>query len=291
MRLKYKIEYSFFLLLSEIFHFVGLNKTRQSTKYLSYVLYYLIPIRKKIIHDNLKVACPLKTESELKKLSISTYRNILLTFFELMSLPYISNLEIESSIEIFNLDELKEIANQNKGLIIFTGHLGGWEMCIASLTLKLKKQFYVLAKQQSNPLTSEWIMEARKSFGNQIILLGVSVRHLYQKIKEGGVIGIGGDQRGDSDGPRFLFFGKMTAMHSGTATIALKTGCPIVNVAFIRQPDYSYKVYWEKLDFDNLLKDNESKIYDLTQRYVSFLEMHIANNPDQYFWMHKIWKY
>jgi KDO2-lipid IV(A) lauroyltransferase len=291
MRLKYKIEYLFFSLLTKLFHGLGLNKTRQSTKYLSYMLYYLIPIRKRIIHDNLKVACPLKTEAELKKLSISTYRNILLTFFELMSLPFISNSEIESSVEILNLDELKKIVNQNKGLIIFTGHLGGWEMCIASLTLKLQKQFYVLAKQQSNPLTSEWIMEARKSFGNQIILLGVSVRHLYQKIKEGGVIGIGGDQRGDSDGPRFRFFGKMTAMHSGTATIALKTNCPIVNVAFIRQPDYSYKVYWEKLDFDNYLPDNESKIYDLTQRYVSFLEMHIANKPDQYFWMHKIWKY
>jgi KDO2-lipid IV(A) lauroyltransferase len=291
MRLKYKTEYLLFTLFAKLFHLIGLSKTRQTTKYLACFLYYVIPIRKRIIHENLKIAFPLKTEAELKKLSISTYRNILLTFFELMSLPFISKSEMESSIEVNNLEELKEIANRNKGLIILTGHLGGWEMGIASLSLKLNKQFYVLAKQQSNPLTSDWIMEARKSFGNKIILLGVSVRHLYQKIKEGAVVGIGGDQRGDSNGPRFNFFGKSTALHTGTATIALKTNCPVVNVTFIRQHNYSYKVYWEKLSFDNLPADNEGKIFELTQRYISFLEKYIANNPDQYFWMHKIWKY
>jgi len=61
--------------------------------------------------------------------------------------------------------------------------------------------------------------------------------------------------------------------------------------AFERQKDFSYKMHLEELNFENLPDEHEEKLRELTQRYISFLEKHIRKNPEQYFWMHKIWKY
>jgi KDO2-lipid IV(A) lauroyltransferase len=134
-------------------------------------------------------------------------------------------------------------------------------------------------------------MNARRKFGNKIILSGISVRKIYETIKNGEMIGVAGDQRGHYEGQRFIFFGNPTALYTGTASIALKMNCPVIMAAFERQKDFSYKMYLEELNFDNLPDDHEGKLRELTQRYISFLEKHIRKNPEQYFWMHKIWKY
>lgn len=291
MLTKHKIEYLFFTAFVKLFRTIGLKRTRHSARYLAYILYYIVRLRKRVVIENLKTALPQKSEAEIKKFALQTYRNILITFFELMYLPNLKKEEVDSTIVIDNLDDVRAKTVNNSAVIFVTGHFGGWELCMSSLSLKIGKQLQLLAQAQSNPLISDWVMNARKTFGNEIILSGISVRRLYESIKNGGAVGIAGDQRGPFEGKRFTFFGRPTALHTGTAQIALKTKCPVIMVACQRQRDYSYKMYMEELSFENLPDDSEGKIRELTQRYISFLEKHIRKNPEQYFWMHKIWKY
>jgi Kdo2-lipid IVA lauroyltransferase/acyltransferase len=291
MRLKHKVEYSAFIAFVKLFSALGLYRTRRSAYYLGYFLYYCIPIRKKVIISNLQNAFPNKTKDEIKKLTLKNYQNILITFFELMYIPSLKNEELLQSVTFENIDVFKEKTDKNVPVIMLTGHFGGWEFCMPALRLNLNKTFYILAQAQSNPLTSEFVMRAREVFGNKTILAGISVRQLYETLKNGGAVGVAGDQRGSFEGPRFTFFGRQTALHTGTAAIALKTKCAVVLTAFVRQSDFSYKVYFEDLSFENLPNDNDKKIYELTQRYITFLEKQVTLNPEQYFWMHKIWKY
>ncbi len=291
MRTKYKIEFFFFNSFAKIFKLIGLRRTRQSTRILSYFLYYAVPVRKKVVLSNLKSAFPGLNDNELNRLARKNYQNILITFFELMILPFCSEKEIESEISIDNVDLITEIIGQKDPAIILTGHFGGWEFCMSSITLKLGREFSLLAQPQSNPLVSDYVMKAREKFGNKIILSGISVRKIYETIKKGGLIGVAGDQRGHYEGPRFSFFGRPTALYTGTASIALKMDCPVIMAAFERQKDFSYKMHLEELDMNNLPEDQEAKLAELTQRYITFLEKHIKKNPEQYFWMHKIWKY
>lgn len=291
MRTKYKVEFFIFNSFARLFKVIGLRRTRISAKYLAYILYYLIPVRKKVVINNLKIALPHRTNSEIKKLALQNYQNILITFFELMYLPLVSGEVVDSSIVVENLQPIKTIMAADKAGIILTGHFGGWEFCMSSLSIKLAREFNLLAQPQSNPLVSNYVMRARSKFGNKIILSGISVRKIYEVIKRGGLIGVAGDQRGHYEGPRFNFFGMPTALYTGTASIAFKMNCPVVMAAFERQKDYSYKMHLEKLSFDELPDDYDEKIRELTQRYISFLEKHIKKNPEQYFWMHKIWKY
>lgn len=291
MRTKHKIEFFIFNSFADLFRVIGLSRTRRSTKYLAYLLYYLIPVRKNVVVSNLKTALPQKSDSEIRKLTLRTYQNILITFFELMYLPSIKEEEVQSSIVIDDIESIKRIVGTNKAAIILTGHFGGWEFCMSSLSLKFGREISLLAQPQSNPGVSDYVMRARAKFGNKIILSGISIRKIYETIKSGGIIGIAGDQRGHYEGPRFNFFCKSTALYTGAASIAIKTNCPVIMTAFERQKDYSYKMHMVELNCDNLPDENEEKIRVLTQRYITFLEKHIRKNPDQYFWMHKIWKY
>ena len=291
MHIKHRFEFFFFGCFVKYFQLVGLNKTRHSANILGYILYYLIPVRKKVVKNNLNIAFPHKSEVEIKRLTLKTYQNILITFFELMYLPFVSEKEISESIIVQDLDKIKEKLSGNKAAIFLTGHFGGWEFCLSSLSKKIERSFQLLAQPQSNSLISDYVMKARKRFGNEIILSGISVRKLYENLKNGGLVGIAGDQRGSYEGPRFLFFGHPTALYTGTASISLKTNCLVIMTAFERQKDYSYKMHFEELDFNNLPDDYDGKLRELTQRYISFLEKYIKKNPEQYFWLHKLWKY
>ena len=123
----------------------------------------------------------------------------------MMNLPSVTREEVESSIAVENMEAIKKSIETNKAAIILTGHFGGWEFCMSALSLKFDREVSLLAQPQSNPLVSDFVMSARRKFGNKIILSGISVRKIYETIKSGGMIGVAGDQRGHYEGSRFIF--------------------------------------------------------------------------------------
>jgi KDO2-lipid IV(A) lauroyltransferase len=99
------------------------------------------------------------------------------------------------------------------------------------------------------------------------------------------------DQRGPSDGIRINFMGRKASVFAGPALLALKTGAPIMFGVTIRQPDFSYKLVIEVISTSDLPEEEELKIAELSQRHASVLEKYIRQFPEQWFWMHKRWKY
>jgi Kdo2-lipid IVA lauroyltransferase/acyltransferase len=124
-----------------------------------------------------------------------------------------------------------------------------------------------------------------------MIWLGPSIRHLVQVLKTGGVVGVAGDQRGPENNPRINYFGRPTSFYTGTATIIAKTNCNVVVGAALRQKNKNYLVYWERLDLESLTEDIDERVNAINQMYADFLEKIIRQYPEQYFWMHNLWKY
>ena len=131
----------------------------------------------------------------------------------------------------------------------------------------------------------------RMKWNNKIISLGISIRNIYKELKNKNLVAMVADQRGPSEGLRVKFFGIDTAMYSGPAILAIKTGAPLIYGLTIRQPDFSYKVVLEEISLNNLPDDEEEKVREISQRLASFLEKYIKLYPEQWLWMHKIWKY
>jgi len=291
VKISHKIVFVLFQLFSGVFKLFGLRATRLAARFLGTFCYYFIPIRKKVVFENLEIAFPQKSRQELKIITRHTYQNILTTFFELIYFPYTTRNEMKLLLSEANMNKAEMLLKENKGLVFWTGHFGSWEVGAASAAIHLGKPFNVLAKKQSNAVMNELLVRAREVHGNKMIWLGASVRHLIEVLKNGGIVGVVGDQRGPADSPRVSFFGRPTPFYTGTATIISRTNCNAIFGVVVRQNDGNYKCEFEKLEVETLPIDPKEKVKEINQRYANFLEKNIGQYPDQYFWMHKIWKY
>ncbi len=291
MKFQHYLEYYGFVALSKKFGFLGLKLSRRFAKAFGLFVYYVIPIRKKSVIDNLKIAFPEYGSEELEKLAKKCYQSFALTFTELMFTPYLTEKKLKEIVQFPLADKLREKFAENKGLILFTAHFGNWEYGALAAKYPLGDKIYVVTKPQSNPLVSEWVDNARRKFGNEVIHLGLNIRNVFKILSEKKALGIVGDQRGAKEGLRVKFFGRDTAVYTGAAAMGLKTKSPLLFILAVRDENLNYRIDIEEITYDNLPDGNEAQIVELCQRYFNILEKYIRKYPEQWFWMHKIWKY
>jgi KDO2-lipid IV(A) lauroyltransferase len=286
-----KIEYIIFLIFSGFVRALGLSLSRRLSYLLAVLFYYCIPIRKETVFENLKTAFPEYDEKKIKKIAFGTYRSFLITLMEILYLPSLDREGMKNFLFSEYSNVVTDAFSRNKGLILLSGHFGNWEYLAMSMALKVNIPFTVIVKDQRNGFVSKWLNAARTKYNNKIVLLGPSIRQIYKELKERNIVALVADQRGDASGLRVNFFNKATALNSGPALLSLKTGAPIAYGLAIRQPDYSYKVIVEEISVENLPENEADKVQEITQRHTAFLEKYIRQYPEQWLWMHKIWKY
>jgi KDO2-lipid IV(A) lauroyltransferase len=288
---KHKIEYLLFISLGNLLSIFGFSSIKTTSKFLAFIFFYVFRVRRNVVIHNLSTAFPNLTDKEIKSLALNNYQSIATTFLEVFNLKKLSKEEIEFHFSNEGFDFVREKVNQGVGLILLTAHFGNWEIGAIASGIHLNESITVLVKKQKNPFVANWLNNFRERFGNKQIFLGVSVRELYKTIKANNIVGIVGDQRGKRDGINVNFFGKETRTFQGTAAIALKTNCPVVVLLCARENDGKYKAIIKEINHSNFVGTNEDKIQQFNQKYMSILEDAIRKHPEQWFWMHNIWKY
>jgi mitochondrial fission protein ELM1 len=116
------------------------------------------------------------------------------------------------------------------------------------------------------------------------------LRDLLRTLRQGGCIGVLGDQYGGSDGVWVRFFGRLTTCPRGPFALALKTGATLLPVFMIRRHGPFHELIflpefrWERTG------DREKDIQANAQQYIELLESYVRKYPAQWLWGHKRWK-
>ncbi len=292
MNFQNKAEYLLLIFVSNLLFFLKNINRHLPSKILSFLLIYIFPLRREVIRKNLHIAFPHLTPAEINKLLKNVYKSSAKTLVEVIFFRKFSETEIWKLIAFENFEIVEKKIEEKRGLILLTAHYGNWELGALAVGLKLKgSKLHVLVKQQRNPYVTEWLNEMRTRFGNLAVPLGASVRNIYKVLQQKGVVGVVGDQRGPKEGLRVKFFNRDTAVYPGTAAIALKLNVPIVFAITVRDSNDKYTMYFEELNYDNVEGSLEEKIQQINQMYMNKLESYIEEHPEQWFWMHNIWKY
>jgi KDO2-lipid IV(A) lauroyltransferase len=284
-------EYILFLSFSKFFQLLGLNLSRKFSFLIAALFYYLIPIRKKTVLENLHNAFPDYDERKLKSIAFGSYKSFAITLAEILYMPAMSREDIKKQVDCSNLDLIRESYEENKGVILLSAHFGNWEFMATSLPAQLNIPLSVVIKPQRNPYVTNWMNKARTRWGNEIVPLGISIRQTYQTLKDKKIVAMVADQRGPEESIKINFFGRDLTVLTGPAVLALKTGAPVLYGISVRQDDYSYKSVMAEISKENLPESNEEKIKELSQRHMSYLEGFIRKYPEQWLWMHKRWKH
>ena len=284
-------EYILFLSFSKFFQLLGLNLSRKFSFLIAALFYYIIPIRKKTVLENLHNAFPDYDEKKIKRIAFGSYKSFAIALAEILYMPAMSKEDIKKQVDCSNMELIKEKYEENNGVILLSAHFGNWEYIATSIPAQLNISLSVVIKPQRNPYVTNWMNKARTRWNNEIVPLGISIKQTYQTLKDKKIVAMVADQRGPEESIKVNFFGRDLTVHTGPAALALKTGAPVLYGISVRQDNYSYKSVMTEISKENLPESNEEKIKELSQRHMAYLEGYIRKYPEQWLWMHKRWKH
>jgi len=246
---------------------------------------HILHYRREVVMANLQIAFGSEmTEAQLEKIAAESYRQIAMSFIELLIAPKLQG-QIQNILESKHISLLQRLLQQGKGLITVSGHLGNWELQGAAAATAMNEPFTVAAVQQSNPYIDRFITQRRNGMGMEVAGTKAAMKLLLRALKNRQAIGLVADQNAGRDAVFVDFFGKVAATQPGPAQLALKFGAPMIVGAAIRTGPGRFKVLAQQVE----IKEDDT-VETLTQRHVKILEDFIRQYPEQYFWLHRRWK-
>lgn len=240
---------------------------------------------------NLDSAFPEKSMDWKRRTARAAYRNLGITFAEIAAFPWISDARIRQLVVYDNLDLLTGKYRENRGMMLLSGHFGNWELLAYSAGLFTGIPVAIIVKPQRNRRIDALLNANRTRAGNSVIPFDNAARAIISTLKNGGAVAMLADQAADADRDIFVeFFGRAAATYEAPAALALRLNVPVIIGFAVRQAKGDYRVRLEEIPHDDLTY-SPAGVAELTRRHVAALERAVRENPEQWAWQHKRWKY
>ena len=247
-------------------------------------------IRRSVVEANLRRAFPAAGDEWIERTAKATFRHLGREAVAILRLARATPAEIRERTEMHGMDVLREALGEGRGALLFTGHLGNWEIGAASIAARGLPMAAVV-KRLRNRLIDARIDGIRQALGVETLDQREAPRQLPRMLRRGYVIGIVADQDARRAGVWVPFFGHPASTHRGPALFALRLGAPIF-ASFVRRLPGRVARYRIELERVSLPQTGEldADVRTLTATLTTHLETAIRAAPEQYFWFHKRWK-
>lgn len=241
---------------------------------------------------NLRLAFPEKTDEERAELLRECFDGLgrqLGLFSQFATRPLA---DLQNLIEVQGLEHLETAkAHMNSGLILFTAHLGAWELTSFGPSL-FGHPFSFLVRRIDNPKIEELVDQVRTRFGNVTIDKLSAARSMLKLLRDKGVLGLLPDLNAlDAEAIFVDFFGVPAATNFIMAKLALRTNSPIIPIfAPWSEEKRKYQlIIGPPVSFQST-GDEEHDVRQLTTTLSQTIENAIRRYPGQWLWIHKRWK-
>lgn len=251
----------------------------------------LFPRLRQTAERNLQLAFPQISETERRRLLLGCFENLgrLLAVFSHFTRS--NDARLASLIEPVGLDHLVAAKNHGRGVILFTGHVGAWELTSFGLSM-LSHPLSFLVRRIDNPKIEELVDRTRAHRGNRSIDKRFAAREMLKILQTGGALGILVDLNTlDREAIFVDFFGVPAATTFMVAKLALRTGADVLPV-FAPWDESKQKFLLQvgpALSFEGTGEEQED-VRRLTQAFTKVVEDYVRRYPDQWLWIHRRWK-
>jgi len=176
--------------------------------------------------------------------------------------------------------------------IVATAHFGNWEMLGKALGV-FGAPLTSAAAPVKNAVVDRMLGGLREDTGQQIIPREGAIRGLLRALRAGRRIGLVLDQnvKPEQGGHWVPFFGLPVPVSNAAASLCLRTDAPIVVWFCRRTNDGDYELRGRRLDPEPGQAAGEQAVDSLTRRVVAAIEQAIREEPGQWLWTYKTWKY
>jgi len=244
---------------------------------------------RRIALENLAVAFGReRSEAARAEIARASFKNLGGLFGDILKLLRYSRKRALSLIAVEGRAHMEAALAQGKGVLLFTGHFGNWELAAAPLTEI--GPLRVVARALDNPLLEKELAALRTKLGGRIIDKFGAARPILKALGRNEIVAILIDQNVLRREAVFVdFFGKTAGTTPGLAAFHLRTGAPLVPI-FVhpdRRGRYVLKIGEPfTVPASGRLDDDVLKI---TQLCTKIIEREIRESPELWFWVHKRW--
>jgi KDO2-lipid IV(A) lauroyltransferase len=241
---------------------------------------------------NLRLAFPEKTDEERAALLRECFNGLgrqLGLFSQFATRPL---KDLQNLIEVEGLEKLETAKVQmNSGLLLFTAHLGAWELTSFGPSL-FGHPFSFLVRRIDNPKIEDLVDRVRTRFGNVTIDKLSAARSMLKLLRDKGVLGLLPDLNAlDAEAIFVDFFGVPAATNFIMAKLALRTNSPIIPIfAPWSEEKQKYLLIIGPPVSVQSTGDEEHDVRQLTTTLSQMIENTIRRYPGQWLWIHKRWK-
>lgn len=286
METRNHLEYTLFRGLVHLLHGIGPERSAQLLAELGFWVGRVVGFRRGVVLRQLALVYPDVPDPERDRLADGVFRHLGRTVGEVFGQD--PGADLPPVVVDPGWEPLDAALAQGRGVIVATGHIGNFELGGAALARRYR--LLDVVKPQRNRFFDDFLNDLRARRGILTVPVDHSGPAMLRHLRQGGVVSLLLDQDAGADGMLVDFLGHPAATWPGAARLSLRTGCPVVPMALLRQKDGSHRLCIGEALQPSGPADEPAVVQAYLQRISLAVEKFIRPNPEQWFWVHRRWK-
>jgi len=254
----------------------------------AFLIYKVAGYRRAIVLHNLNIAFPEKSDKEKRKIAWQFYRNLTDTFIETIKLLSLSDSEIRKRATT-NAEVINRLEDAGKNIQLHSGHQMNWEYGNYAVAMNTRIPFIGVYMRISNKAIDRLLYKLRSKKGTVLVAAQEFRTRVHQVFTTQYMMGLVADQNPGvpSTAHWMRFFSRPAPFVTGPDKGARKNDTAVVFVKFIKKKRGFYHYENNLITVDGAsMKEGE-----LTVLYRDFVEQVIKEDPANYLWSHRRWKW
>ena len=287
--MRHRLEYVIVRSIIALVHLMPDRLVRACGTVIGFAFYAVDGAHRRVAHQNLATAFPLRSEDERRAIARSAFRHFGRLLMELLKFSTLSRDQMLARVELEGEDRARAAYAYGRGVLFVTGHFGFWE--VQALVHAIRVQpVAVLGRALDNPYLNTLLERIRQRTGNTVIYRKGTIRRVMRALEAGEGVAVLIDQHiMGRDAIYVDFFQQPAATTAAVAALALRTGAIVVPVFALPLGPGRYRLVYEHA-VQPPPGDSPDAVRDFTQRCTDVLEMYVRRHPELWLWMHRRWR-
>jgi KDO2-lipid IV(A) lauroyltransferase len=217
--------------------------------------------------------------------------NLFKNYYDLLRSHAIFTEELDRTVDIQGLENVREFVAQRKPVIAAIPHIGNISLVAEPMARRIQRPIMVVVEQMVDPTAHDLLNKLRRRRNVEMVELGPrTARTIMQGLRDGKVIVLASDRTVANATVEVEFFGAPARVPSGPAVLTLRTGATLLTAFTYRQPNNrSIVVIDPPLALDRR-GDLQSDVQRTMQAVIRIFESYIRHHPAQWLITEPVWK-
>jgi Kdo2-lipid IVA lauroyltransferase/acyltransferase len=287
-RLSHRLEYAAVMMVRALVRPLPMPVVFAAGTVLGRLFHAIDRPHRRLALKNLEAAFPGRPAAERAAIAREMFSHFGRLLMALLKFSTMTPARMLASVEFEGEERVAAAHALNRGVLLFTGHFGFWEINALVHALRLHP-IAVLARPLDNPLLHDLLERVRGLTGNTVIYRKGALRRVLRALSANQAVAILIDQHIQTDAVLVEFFNRPAATTAALAAIALRTGAPAIPVFALPLPGGRVRMVYEHA-VEPPRSDDPDAIRQFTQRCTDVLEMYVRRYPGLWLWMHRRWR-